>query len=196
VRLCETASVAAPLHKLAVSWLLWLQGLEEGHTRPCWPIQTPGVGAHRSARRDEGAEAAASKRWDLLGAQSQDPSHQLLAWWLLARQSAWVHGYPATPVNYWHQDLQASKPSVARRQRCDGAGGALARGAAGKPLPGWPAACLFLKALLELCLWFGTCIAQDAPPATDLFGLLGALAPGSTSTMASAALTGRWRACW
>jgi hypothetical protein len=44
-----------------------MQGLEEGHTRPCWPIQTPGVGAHRSARRDDNAEAGAGKRWDLLG---------------------------------------------------------------------------------------------------------------------------------
>lgn len=45
-----------------------LQGLAVGHTRPCWPIQTPGVGAHRTARlRDADAEAAASKRWDLIG---------------------------------------------------------------------------------------------------------------------------------
>ncbi|PSC75340.1 methylase [Micractinium conductrix] len=44
-----------------------LQGFEEGHTRACWPIQTPGVGAHRTARRDTDGEAAASKRWDLLG---------------------------------------------------------------------------------------------------------------------------------
>lgn len=44
------------------------QGLAVGHTRPCWPIQTPGVGAHRTARlRDADAEAAASKRWDLIG---------------------------------------------------------------------------------------------------------------------------------
>lgn len=46
-----------------------LQGLPEGHTRPCWPIQTPGVGAHRARppRTEADAEAAASKRWDLLG---------------------------------------------------------------------------------------------------------------------------------
>lgn len=45
------------------------QGLPEGHTRPCWPIQTPGVGAHRARppRTEADAEAAASKRWDLLG---------------------------------------------------------------------------------------------------------------------------------
>ncbi|KAI3428766.1 hypothetical protein D9Q98_007587 [Chlorella vulgaris] len=44
-----------------------LQGLEEGYTRPCWPIQTPGIAAHRSVRHNEQPEAAASKRWDLLG---------------------------------------------------------------------------------------------------------------------------------
>ncbi|KAI7841433.1 hypothetical protein COHA_004828 [Chlorella ohadii] len=46
-----------------------LRGLPEGHTRPCWPIQTPGVGAHRARppRTEADAEAAASKRWDLLG---------------------------------------------------------------------------------------------------------------------------------
>lgn len=47
--------------------LLLLQGLEEGYTRPCWPIQTPGIAAHRSVRHNEQPEAAASKRWDLLG---------------------------------------------------------------------------------------------------------------------------------
>ena len=44
-----------------------LQGMEVGHTRPCWPIQVPGVGAHRGERRDANPEAGCGKRWDLLG---------------------------------------------------------------------------------------------------------------------------------
>lgn len=57
------------------------QGLPEGHTRPCWPIQTPGVGAHRARppRTEADAEAAASKRWDLLGERVMQCSAS--GWW-------------------------------------------------------------------------------------------------------------------
>jgi len=63
------ARLACVLHTCPASTQLTPQGLPEGHTRPCWPIQTPGVGAHRARppRTEADAEAAASKRWDLLG---------------------------------------------------------------------------------------------------------------------------------
>jgi hypothetical protein len=56
--------------------------LPEGYTRPCWPIQTPGVGAHRTARREGEADAGASKRWDLLGALCYCPAASQAAWGL------------------------------------------------------------------------------------------------------------------
>lgn len=34
-----------------------LQGFPEGHTAPCWPIQQPGIGAHRNTRVKVGAAA-------------------------------------------------------------------------------------------------------------------------------------------
>lgn len=45
-----------------------LQGLPEGYTSPCWPIQQPGLGGHRLPRaKDIDADKALAKRWDLLG---------------------------------------------------------------------------------------------------------------------------------
>ena len=45
-----------------------IQGLPEGHTKPCWPLAGSNIGGHRLARaKDVDAEVAASKRWDLLG---------------------------------------------------------------------------------------------------------------------------------
>ena len=35
-----------------------LQGLPEGHTAPCWPVQQPGIGAHRNTRVKVGDRAA------------------------------------------------------------------------------------------------------------------------------------------
>lgn len=104
-----------------------LQGLEEGHTRPCWPIQTPGLAAHRSARREENAEAAASKRWDLLGGCRSPPCHNFV----LARpaQSLLLANSPVLGVSL-------GVLLLACRQCRDSTSGQVAGGAAGQPLPG------------------------------------------------------------
>lgn len=45
------------------------QGLPEGHTRPCYPVQAPGVAMHRvTISRDQEAAALAARRLALVAA--------------------------------------------------------------------------------------------------------------------------------
>ncbi|GAB4814995.1 hypothetical protein N2152v2_002041 [Parachlorella kessleri] len=67
-RLQEEAGGGRPSHLLLGLAEGELRGFPEGYTAPCWPLQQPGIGSHRSVRvKDNETELAASKRWDLLG---------------------------------------------------------------------------------------------------------------------------------
>ncbi|KAK9845815.1 hypothetical protein WJX81_003168 [Elliptochloris bilobata] len=44
-----------------------LQGLPEGHTRPCWPVRVEGVKAHCGRLQDSDVKELEAKRWALVG---------------------------------------------------------------------------------------------------------------------------------